>query len=69
MADVYIPSTRGIVKQLLLLASDPDNHDFIFKEDGESAKCPIRACECAGKPALSTSSGTHTWRAVVQMMR
>jgi len=34
MADIYIPSTRGIVKQLLKLASDPENHGFIFKEAG-----------------------------------
>ncbi len=34
MADIYIPSTRGIVKQLLRLASDPENHDYIFKEAG-----------------------------------
>lgn len=34
MADIYIPSTRGIVKQLLKLASDPENHNYIFKEAG-----------------------------------
>jgi hypothetical protein len=34
MTDIYVPSTRGIVKQLLRLASDPDNHSFIFKEAG-----------------------------------
>lgn len=34
MSDIYIPSTRGIVKQLLRLASDPENHSYIFKEAG-----------------------------------
>ena len=36
MTQVYVPSTRGIVKQLLKLASDPENHNYIFKEKGLS---------------------------------